>query len=74
MESLRFGVPVIGMAVGGIIDTIPPDAGLLLPAEPTSEHLVEALASLLEAPERYADMREAAARICIPPKLGLGST
>jgi glycosyltransferase involved in cell wall biosynthesis len=74
MESLCFGVPVIGTAVGGIVATIPPDAGLLLPAEPTSEHLVEALASLLEAPERYADIPEAAGAHLLPPKLGLGTT
>ena len=32
LECLRLGVPVIGTAVGGIVDAVPKDAGLLVPA------------------------------------------
>lgn len=63
MECLRLGVPVVGTAVGGIVDTVPPDAGLLLPAQRTSESLVEALVPILEEPARYARMRAAAAGV-----------
>jgi glycosyltransferase involved in cell wall biosynthesis len=63
MECLRLGVPVIGTAVGGIVDTVSADAGLLLPAENTCEHLVEALLGILETPERYAELRSGAARV-----------
>jgi glycosyltransferase involved in cell wall biosynthesis len=60
LECLRLGVPVIGTSVGGIVDTVPKDAGLLVPAERTGEHLVDELAAVLETPVRYARMREAA--------------
>jgi glycosyltransferase involved in cell wall biosynthesis len=60
LECLRLGVPVIGTSVGGIVDTVPKDAGLLVPAERTGEHLADELAAVLETPGRYARMREAA--------------
>jgi glycosyltransferase involved in cell wall biosynthesis len=63
LECLRLGVPVIGTAVGGIVDAVPEDAGLLVPAERTSEHLADELAAVLESPERYARMREAAREV-----------
>jgi glycosyltransferase involved in cell wall biosynthesis len=59
LECLRLGVPVIATAVGGIVDTVPRGAGLLIPAERTSERLADELAAVLETPERYARMREA---------------
>jgi glycosyltransferase involved in cell wall biosynthesis len=63
LECLRLGVPVIGTAVGGIVDTVPKDAGLLVPAERTSERLADELATVLRSPERYARMREAAQNV-----------
>jgi glycosyltransferase involved in cell wall biosynthesis len=63
LESLRLGVPVIGTAVGGIVDTVPDEAGFLLPPERTSERLVEALLPLLDTPDLYAKMRAGAARV-----------
>jgi hypothetical protein len=57
LECLRLGVPVIATAVGGIIDTVPRGAGLLMPTEGTSERLADELAAVLETPERYARMR-----------------
>jgi glycosyltransferase involved in cell wall biosynthesis len=62
LECLRLGVPVVGTSVGGIVDTVPKDAGLLVPTERTSEQLADELAAVLEAPERYARMRVAAER------------
>ena len=63
LECLRLGVPVIGTAVGGIVDAVPEHAGLLVPAERTSEHLADELAAVVESPERYARMREAAREV-----------
>jgi Glycosyl transferases group 1 len=63
LECLRLGVPVIATALGGIVDTVPKRAGLLIPAERTSERLAEELAAVLETPERYARMRAAAAEV-----------
>lgn len=63
LECLRLGVPVIATAVGGIVDTVPKGAGLLIPAERTSERLAEELAAVLETPERYGRMRAAAAEV-----------
>lgn len=63
LECLRLGVPVIATAVGGIVDTVPRGAGLLLPADQTSERLADELAAVLETPERYARMREAAREV-----------
>jgi glycosyltransferase involved in cell wall biosynthesis len=60
LECLRLGIPVIGTAVGGIVDTVTDDTGLLMPAEPTSGRLTEELAAVLRKPERYARMRQAA--------------
>jgi glycosyltransferase involved in cell wall biosynthesis len=34
LECLRLGVPVIATAVGGIVDTVPRGAGLLMPGRP----------------------------------------
>jgi glycosyltransferase involved in cell wall biosynthesis len=62
LECLRLGVPVVGTSVGGIVDAVPKDAGLLVPAERTGERLADELATVLEAPERYARMRAAAER------------
>jgi glycosyltransferase involved in cell wall biosynthesis len=63
LECLRLGVPVIATAVGGIVDTVPRGAGLLIPAEGTSERLADELVAVLETPERYARMREAAREV-----------
>ena len=42
LEFLRLGVPVVGLAVGGIADCITPDVGLLLPPESTPDALAGA--------------------------------
>ena len=63
LECLRLGVPVIGTDVGGIVDAVPKDAGFLVPAERTAEHLTDELAAVLQNPERYAQMREAARNV-----------
>ena len=61
LECLRLGVPVIGTAVGGIPDTVPPGSGLLVPVEQAAERITEQLALILREPQRYATMRSAVA-------------
>jgi glycosyltransferase involved in cell wall biosynthesis len=63
LECLRLGVPVIVRDVGGLRENVPEDAGLVLSAEQTGDRLTEALAALLQAPERYPRMREAAENV-----------
>ena len=60
IEYLRLGVPVLVAKVGGIID--PKEAGLRFPVEADGEQVAEMLAEVLHHPDRYARMREAAAR------------
>jgi glycosyltransferase involved in cell wall biosynthesis len=61
LECLRLGVPVIVRDVGGLPENVPESAGLVIPAEQTGERLAEELAAaVLQAPERYAALREAA--------------
>ena len=60
LEYLRLGIPIITTAVGGIVD--PKGAGLRFPLEADGEQIAEALAGVLREPDRYATMREAAAR------------
>ena len=60
LEALRLGVPVIARDVGGLRENVPEDAGLVLPAAQAGDRLVDELAAMLSAPERYASMREAA--------------
>jgi glycosyltransferase involved in cell wall biosynthesis len=60
LEYLRLGIPIIATAVGGIVD--PRDAGLRFPLEADGDDIAEALAEILREPDRYAAMREAAAR------------
>jgi glycosyltransferase involved in cell wall biosynthesis len=60
LEYLRLGIPIIATAVGGIVD--PKGAGLRFPVDADGEQVAEALVQVLREPERYATMRNAAAR------------
>jgi glycosyltransferase involved in cell wall biosynthesis len=63
LECIRLGVPVVGTAVGGIPETVPTGAGLIVSAEQTGEEIAEVLDSLVRTPENYARMREAAQEV-----------
>lgn len=60
LEYLRLGIPIIATAVGGIVD--PKGAGLRFSADADGEQVAEVLIEVLREPERYATMRETAAR------------
>ncbi|MDA8454084.1 glycosyltransferase [Acidovorax sp. GBBC 3334] len=58
VESMAAGKPVIGVAEGGLLETIVPgETGWLLPAEPTVDQLIESVMSL--SGDRAAAMRTA---------------
>lgn len=63
LECLRLGVPVIGVDVGGIPDTVPPGAGLVVSIEQAADNLAGQLHEILREPERYATMRAQAAEL-----------
>ena len=57
VESMAAGKPVIGVAEGGIKETIIDGiTGTLLPTNPTSEHVIDAVSNL--TPVRAAQMRQ----------------
>lgn len=58
VESMAAGKPVIGVAEGGLLETVVPErTGILLPAEPGVEDLVEAVNRM--TPALALSMREA---------------
>ena len=60
LESLRLGIPVLGTAVGGISDCIPPKAGILVPRDASPEVIAGAIRPLLDDPAGYRTMRQEA--------------
>jgi len=64
-EALAHGIPVLATDVGGVAEAVPADAdnGILLPAEPALEAVVEALERLwLASADVTAARREGAYR------------
>ena len=58
VESMAAGKPVIGVAEGGVLETVQPgETGLLLPASPGVSDLIEAVKAL--PLERALAMRQA---------------
>jgi glycosyltransferase involved in cell wall biosynthesis len=58
VESLAAGKPVLGVAEGGILETIVHgETGILIPANPSSEDLIEAISQL--TPKHALSLREA---------------
>lgn len=60
-EALARGLPVVGTTGGAIPDTVPSEAGVLVPPG-DAEALAGALRDLLEKPSRLRDMSRAALR------------
>jgi glycosyltransferase involved in cell wall biosynthesis len=58
-EALAHGLPVVATTAGAIPDTVPADAGLLVPADDVGA-LANALRRLIEQPEERAALAAAA--------------
>ena len=58
IEAMAHGVPVVATAVGGVPELLKGDAGVLVPPR-DPEALADALASVLESPERRAQLARA---------------
>ena len=56
VESMAAGKPVIGVAEGGLMETITPETGILLSPEPSVQEIMEAVSELRV--ERAVEMRE----------------
>ena len=62
LEFLRMGVPIIATDVGGIPDIVELGAGNLVPPAISAADLAQHLAGLMDAPDRIAELKEAAWR------------
>lgn len=60
-EALLWGLPIVSCATGAVPDTVPSDAGLLVPPD-NPEALADALQRVLSEPSLRTDMEIAAAR------------
>lgn len=60
-EALAYGLPIVSTAVGAVPDTVPADAGILVPPE-SPDALAAALADLLTDPARRETLAAAAAQ------------
>ncbi|WP_170985124.1 glycosyltransferase family 4 protein [Roseomonas sp. AR75] len=61
VEAMRYGVPVIGTAIGGVPEVVPDDTGILIPLEDV-DALVAAMERLGADPAARARMGEAGRR------------
>jgi glycosyltransferase involved in cell wall biosynthesis len=59
LEAMQAGLPVVATGVGDIPYVVGRDAGIIVPPH-APQHLAQAIASLLEAPGRRAEMGRAA--------------
>jgi len=62
MEALSFGIPVMATAVGGVPELVSNHVGHLLPADPTTEEVAEALLSFIHLPQDQRNQKRQAAR------------
>ncbi|HEY8210643.1 MAG TPA: glycosyltransferase [Myxococcaceae bacterium] len=60
VEAMLAGLPVVTTSMGGALEVVPPEAGLLVPPDATA--LAGALAGLIASPERRAARGAAGAR------------
>jgi len=60
-EALAYGLPIVSCATGAVPDTVPPDAGLLVPAD-DPEAFADALRQALDNRETHQSLATAARR------------
>jgi glycosyltransferase involved in cell wall biosynthesis len=63
LECLRVGVPVLGTDAGGIPDTIPANAGILIDQQASPQAIADALEPVIVDAARYARLRNEARRV-----------
>lgn len=56
LECLRLGIPVMGAAVGGIPDCVPPEGGFLVDGSATAGDIADAIEGHVFDPDRYRGM------------------
>jgi glycosyltransferase involved in cell wall biosynthesis len=64
-EAIAHGLPVIGTRAGAVCETVPAGAGVLVPPDDV-DALAQALASLIENPERLEKLATAAQAVSFP--------
>jgi glycosyltransferase involved in cell wall biosynthesis len=62
LEYLRCGLPALITRVGGLGESIPPDCGIILPADCSGDDIADALEELFRRPDDFQQLR-ARARI-----------
>jgi glycosyltransferase involved in cell wall biosynthesis len=60
LEYLRCGLPSLITQTGGLGDSIPPDCGIILPADCTGENIADSLENLLKNPDQFQRLRQTA--------------
>ena len=64
-EAMAHGLPVVGTTVGALVETVPPDAGVLVRPD-DADALAEELARLIEAPDVRARLAAGARSALFP--------
>jgi glycosyltransferase involved in cell wall biosynthesis len=62
MEAISSGIPVIATSVGGNPDIVSSENGLLVSADPTPAQLAQAIGTILDRPDRGAELRAGSLR------------
>jgi glycosyltransferase involved in cell wall biosynthesis len=57
MEAISVGIPVLATAVGGNVEIVGPANGMLLSPDPDAIEVADAIATLMNDPQRLADLR-----------------
>ena len=62
MEAISVGIPVLATAVGGNVEIVGPTNGMLLSPNPEAVEVADAIGTLMNDPDRLADLRRGSRR------------